>query len=157
MLYEVITDLYIELMKEAWRKKTDAMHAEYNLHANECRDIFEWLKLQVMAGIKFSHKNPELYQLSRRFAKESGNTIYVRVMEEIQKEQEQQKDADSLKGIFQMMDIRDDIPKDFALEFISFLMNNINDMMKENDDINDMEKKIRMTIEILKNGLSQKE
>lgn len=142
-------ELYIALLKEAWRKKAEFMYI------TDENDIFVFLEKQVLAGIRFSRENPEYYQLSRRFAKEKNTNIYNRVLEEITCES-----SNKLNSMTEMKydrsAISDEFSKEFIDNFILFVLNNINELIEENDDIPKIEEKLLLIIKVLKNGLEQK-
>lgn len=142
-------ELYIALLKEAWHKKMEF------ISITDEKNIFVVLQKQVMAGIKFSKENPEYYQLSRRFAKEKNTTIYNRVLAEIINE----SDNESIKSISQknydMSTISDEFSKEFVDKLLSFVFNNINELIDDNDDIVKMEEKLLLIIKVLKNGLEK--
>jgi AcrR family transcriptional regulator len=143
-------ELYIELLKEAWEKK-----AEYMNIANE-NDIFVFLEKQVLAGIEFSRKNPEYYQLSRRFAKEKNTKIYNRVLEEITNEYNNESFNSITEMKYDRTIISNEFPKEFIDSYIQLVLNNINELIEENDDIPKIEEKLLLIIKVLKNGLEKK-
>lgn len=143
-------ELYITLLKEAWRKKMEFMSI------TDENNIFVILQKQVMAGIKFSKENPEYYQLSRRFAKEKNTNIYNRVLEEITNE----CDKESINSVseikYDSSIISDEFPKEFVDNLLLFVFNNINELIDDSDDISKIEEKLLLIIKVLKNGLEQK-
>ncbi len=143
-------ELYIALLKEAWRKKMEFMSI------TDENNIFVVIQKQVIAGIKFSKENPEFYQLSRRFAKEKNTNIYNRVLAAITNE----CDKESINSISQikydMSNISDEFPKEFVDKLLIFIFNNINELFDDSDDISKMEEKLLLIIKVLKNGLEQK-
>jgi len=143
-------ELYIALLKEAWRKKIEFMSI------TDENNIFVVIQKQVIAGIKFSKENPEYYQLSRRFAKEKNTNIYNRVLAAITNE----CDKESINSISQikydMSNISDEFPKEFVDKLLMFIFNNINELFDDSDDISKMEEKLLLIIKVLKNGLEQK-
>lgn len=144
-------ELYITLVKEAWQKKMEFMSI-----TNES-SIFILLQKQVMAGIKFSKENPEYYQLSRRFAKETNKNIYNRVLSEIANEFANEN-TNSISPInYDSSMISNEFPKEFVDKFFSFIFNNINDLIDDNDDLSKIEEELLLIIKVLKNGLEQKE
>lgn len=144
-------ELYITLVKEAWQKKMEFMSI-----TNES-SIFILLQKQVMAGIKFSRENPEYYQLSRRFAKETNKNIYNRVLSEIANEFANEN-TNSISPInYDSSMISNEFPKEFVDKLFSFIFNNINDLIDDNDDLSKIEEELLLIIKVLKNGLEQKE
>ena len=143
-------ELYIALLKEAWRKKIEFMNS------TDENDIFEFLHKQVLSGIKFSKENPEYYQLSRRFAKEKNTNLYNRVLEEITSECNHEKLNYMTEMKYDRSTISDKFPKEFVNNFIIVVLNNINELIEENNDIVKMEENLHLIIEVLKNGLEQK-
>ncbi|MDF2587942.1 MAG: hypothetical protein K0S41_1783 [Anaerocolumna sp.] len=144
-------ELYITLVKEAWQKKMEFMSI-----TNES-SIFILLQKQVMAGIKFSKENPEYYQLSRRFAKETNKNIYNRVLSEIANEFANEN-TNSISPInYDSSMISNEFPKEFVDKFFSFIFNNINDLIDDNDDLSKIEEELLLIIKVLKNGLEEKE
>lgn len=143
-------ELYIALLKEAWRKKAEFMNI------NDENDIFVFLKKQVQAGIIYSRENPEYYQLSRRFAREKNANIYNRVLAEITCESNNKRSNHVTEIMYDRSNISDKYPKKFVNNYIQFVLNNINELIEENDDMSKIEEKILLIIEVLKNGLEQK-
>ena len=143
-------ELYIALLKEAWRKKAEFMNS------TDENDIFAFLEKQVLAGIRFSRENPEYYQLSRRFVKEKNSNIYNRVLEEIACECNNEKINSITEMKYDRSTISDEFPKEFIDNFIGFILNNINELIEANDDIPKIEEKLLLIIKVLKNGLEQK-
>ncbi len=143
-------ELYIALLKEAWRKKAEFMNI------TDENDIFAFMEKQVLAGIKFSRENPEYYQLSRRFAKEKNTNIYNRVLSEITCGCNHERYNYITEMKYDRSTIRDEFPKEFVDNFILFVLNNINELIEENDDISNIEEKLLLIIKVLKNGLEQK-
>ncbi len=137
-------DLYITLLKEAWTKKTEFMCID------EGNDLFSFLQKQVLAGIRFSKENPEYYRLSRRFANEKNTKLYNRVLSEIGAEY----NIGNFK--YDAAAIHDDLPENFVNSFMSLIINNMNELIDENDDLLEIEKKLHLLIKILKNGLEKK-
>ncbi len=144
-------ELYIVLLKDAWRKKVEFMN-----DADE-NDIFSFLQKQVLAGIQFSKENPEYYQLSRRFAKEKNTDIYNRVLTEITWESNDIRLGSFTEMKYDRSTISDEFPEEFVDDFILFVWDNINELIKENDDISKIEEKLLLIIKVLKNGLEQKQ
>ncbi|MDD3415095.1 MAG: TetR/AcrR family transcriptional regulator [Lachnospiraceae bacterium] len=143
-------ELYIALLKKAWRKKMEFMNC------TDENDIFEFLYKQVLSGIEFSKENPEYYQLSRRFAKEKSTNIYNRVLSEIASECNNEKLNYIAEMKYDRTTISNKFPKEFVDKFVIFILNNINELIDENDDISKMEEKLVFIIKVLKNGLEQK-
>jgi TetR/AcrR family transcriptional regulator len=143
-------ELYIALLKDAWRKKLEFMNI------TDENDIFAFLQKQVLAGIKFSKENPEYYQLSRRFAKEKNTNIYNRVLSEITSEYNDDRLNFITEIKYDSSTISDEFPKEFVDNFILFVLNYINELIEENDDISKIEEKLLLIIKVLKNGLEQK-
>lgn len=142
-------ELYIALLKEAWRKKAKFMEV---IDEN---DIFVFLKKQVLAGIMFSRENPEYYQLSRRFAREKNTNIYNRVLAEITCECNNERLNTITKIKYDRSTISDVFPKEFVDSYIQLVLNNINELIEENDDIYRIEEKLLLIIKVIKNGLEQ--
>ncbi len=147
--FENKEELYITLLKEAWRKKAEFMYIK-NEH-----DIFALLHKQVLAGIKFSKENPEYYQLSRRFAQEKNTNIYNRALAEITDECKNQGLNAITETKYDKSTISNEFPNEFVDNFISVVLNNINELIDENDDIAKIDEKLLLVIKVLKNGFEQ--
>lgn len=143
-------ELYIALLKEAWRKKAEFMNI------TDEKDIFVFLEKQVLAGIRFSRENPEYYQLSRRFSTEKNPNIYNRLLEEIACECNNERLISITEIKYDRSNISDEFPKEFIDHFILFVLNNINQLIVANDDISKVEEKLHLIIKVLKNGIEQK-
>ena len=142
-------ELYIELLKEAWQKKMLFMGSDNG------DDFFISLRNQVMAGIRFSRENPEYYRLSRRFSTEKNTEIYNSVIEEITGGSSKESGDVSTERPYPALNIRNDLPKDFVDGFISFILNNIDELISEEDDIDKIEEKLLYLTEVLQNGLKK--
>ena len=147
--FENKEELYVALLKEAWRKKAEFMNI------TEVHDIFDLLHKQVLAGIKFSKENPEYYQLSRRFAQEKNTNIYNRVLAEITGECNNQGLNAITEKKCDRSTISNEFPNEFVDSFISVVLNHINELIEENDDIAKIEEKLILVIKVLKNGFEQ--
>lgn len=143
-------ELYIALLKEAWQKKMEFMNI------TDENNIFIVLQKQVMAGIKFAKENPEYYQLSRRFAKEKNLNIYNRVLAEIANEYDKENINLISQVKYDESMINNEFPREFVDKLVSFVINNINELIDEKDDISKIEEKLLLIIKVLKNGLEQK-
>ncbi|MFA9377879.1 MAG: TetR/AcrR family transcriptional regulator [Lachnotalea sp.] len=144
-------DLYMRLVEDAFRKKAEVMTS---INAD---DFFSLLEVQVLNGVKFAKENPKFYQLSRRFAKEKGNLIYDKVINEISNTFEKGNLEAMIEKSYLNLSINNEYPIEFVKKIVYYVFENLNDLIdEENIELVEVEERLVLVIKFLKNGLYNK-
>ncbi|KXZ39368.1 transcriptional regulator, TetR family [Alkalithermobacter thermoalcaliphilus JW-YL-7 = DSM 7308] len=143
-LYIYLVEMLIQEKKKFFIENVDA-----NVFA---KDIFTIFIELGKAGIKFAKENPSISKFSESFIREKGNSIYNKVTKRFNFQNDDYMNA-LIEASYERGEIRDDLPKEFVKNVISYLFTNITEIVKL-EKITDYEEAINNLIKFLKDGLS---
>jgi len=117
------------------------------------KDIFELLKILTQAGLEFAKQSPSISKFSESFMKERDKEIYSRMLKKFNLQSSDYYD-DLIERAYVRGDFRDDLPKDFIKNLITYLFTHLQEVANV-VKIDDFENAANYLIEFMKNGLSR--
>ena len=145
-------ELYLYLVGLLLDQKLDFMkkHAKQeNLEG----DLFQVLRESVHLGLRFAKEHPEISNFSAMLMKERGNPIFT--------EATKRYTIDSRKQVKALLEhatlntrIRKDIPEEFVVKYIEYILENIAQVL-DIQDLDDYEGKVHDLFKVLEHGLTE--
>ena len=146
-------DLYIYLYDVLAREKMNFFNERINPEDLN-KDIFTLLKIMSKTGIEFSCYRPEVARFSTSYLKDLSNPVYDKVKEKYNFDSNDYLDA-LIDRAFERGEIREDLPRKFIKNMISYLFTNLHNITKV-IEIEQYGLEANYLIDFFKDGLGKK-
>lgn len=118
------------------------------------KDIFTLLNILTKTGLEFAMTNPEINKFSETFFKEKNSEINKRVLKKFDMRSNNFYD-DLIENAYNKGEIREDLPKTFVKNIVSYLFTNLDQIMNITK-VDEYDKAADNLIKFMKGGLSKK-